>query len=61
MEEKKLNTRNKLIPIKADLLKSAREQIANARLEKLAKEQAFKDMREAGLNVAYIEIVDNMD
>jgi len=56
-----LNTRNKLIPIKADLLKSAREQIANARLEKLAKEQAFKDMREAGLNVAYIEIVDNMD
>jgi len=56
-----LNTQNKLIPIKADLLKSAREQIANARLEKLAKEQAFKDMREAGLNVAYIEIVDNMD
>lgn len=49
----------KYIKINANLLADAQEQIKQARLDKLAKEQAFADMRQEGLNVAYIEIIDN--
>jgi len=49
----------KYIKINSDLLADARKQIKQARLDNLAKEQAFSDMRKDGLNVAYIEIIDN--